>query len=46
MIRRKLIRQNREAEKRITLQFVRDVEPVFTQPPGARGEGCDETDLH
>ena len=33
--------QNGKAEKRIALQFLRDVKPVFTQSPGARGEGCD-----
>ena len=33
--------QNGKAEKRIALQFLRDVKPVFTQSPSARGEGCD-----
>ena len=43
---RQFVGQNGKAEKRIALQFLRDVKPVFTQSPGAGGEGCDQTDLH
>ena len=36
-----LIRKNGKAEKRISLQLLRDMKSVFAQPPGTWGECCD-----
>ncbi len=43
---REFVRQNGKVEEWITLQFLCEVKPVFTQPPGTWGKGCDQTDLH
>ena len=42
----KFIRKYRKAQKRISLQFLRDVESVFAQTSSTGREGCDQTNLH
>jgi hypothetical protein len=37
--------ENGEVEKRISLQFLRDVKSVFAQPSGARRKRCDQANL-
>jgi hypothetical protein len=46
MVCREVVGQNGKVEEWIALQFLCEVKPVFTQPPGTWREGCDQTDLH
>jgi hypothetical protein len=46
MVGRELVGQHRKVEKRITLQLLRDVKPIFTQSSGTWGKSGNQTDFH
>jgi len=46
MVGREIIAQNGKVEKRIALQLLRNMKPIFAQAPSAGRKSCDQTDLH
>jgi hypothetical protein len=46
MLLRQFVSENRQTEKRIALQFLRDMESIFTQPSGTGRKRRNQTDFH